>query len=436
MTPEQRGTLADLLVQWEDLYRQGQDTPVDVLCKDHPQLAETLARHIAALKRVAWLDKGLEDDDDDDTPEVRPDDPRPPKVLVGRYRLDELIATGGFAEVWRAYDLELQRTIAVKIPKRTVVGSAESFLAEARRVARLKHPLIVPIHDVGLEDGQCFFVSEYIEGGSLADRLIKGKLTAEQACRWISSIAEALDHAHKNGVIHRDIKPANVLLAPAAAGSEAILPSQDQAAAPAVGLTVKLGDFGLGKVHDEQADLADPLTQLTRSGTSIGTPAWMAPEQVDRSFGPVGPATDVHALGLLLHRLLTGRTVRDGGTDAETYRQVLLEEPVAADQLVRGVPRDLAAVATKCLAKQPPDRYASAGELAADLGGSTPPVAFASVPLRPGRAPGPCRRPRRAAPARRALRVPASGRRAVAAAAGPSRRPAGPAARRRVPRPG
>jgi serine/threonine protein kinase len=155
MTPEQRNRLADFLVQWEDLYHQGQDTPVDVLCKCHPELAETLARHIAALKRVAWLDKKLEDNDDDPS-DAPPNDPRPPKVLAGRYRLEELIATGGFAEVWRAFDQELQRIIAVKIPKRTVVGSAESFLAEARRVARLKHPAILPVYDVGVDDGEFF----------------------------------------------------------------------------------------------------------------------------------------------------------------------------------------------------------------------------------------------------------------------------------------
>ncbi len=163
--------------------------------------------------------------------------------------------------------------------------------------------------------------------------------------------------------MHRDIKPANVVLVPAPTGGEPILAGVSP---DAPGLSVKLGDFGLGKVHDE-IDAADPLTQLTRTGARIGTPAWMAPEQVDRSVGSIGPATDVHALGLLLDRLLTGRSLRGGTTDTEIYRQVLIDEPVSADRVVRGVPRDLAAVAAKCLARQPAARYATADDLAADL---------------------------------------------------------------------
>jgi hypothetical protein len=179
----------------------------------------------------------------------------------------------------------------------------------------------------------------------------------------VRAIAGAVACAHDAGVVHRDIKPANVLLVPAPPGSEPIL----VAARPDdLGLSVKLGDFGLGKVHDE-IDAADPLTQLTRTGARIGTPAWMAPEQVDRSVGAIGPATDVHALGLLLDRLLTGRSLRGGTTDTEIYRQVLIDEPASADRVVRGVPRDLAAVATKCLARQPADRYSTAADLAADL---------------------------------------------------------------------
>jgi len=128
--------------------------------------------------------------------------------------------------------------------------------------------------------------------------------------------------------------------------------------------TVKLADFGLGTLQDEASD----LTQLTASGSRLGTPAWMAPEQIDRSFGAVGPATDVHALGLLLQRLLTGSSPHEGRTDVEIYRSVLLDEPVPPNRLVRGVPRDLAAVCAVCLAKRPEDRYPSATAMAADLG--------------------------------------------------------------------
>lgn len=336
MTPEQRITLADLLVQWEDLYRQGQDTPVNVLCKDHPQLAETLARHIAALKRVAWLDKGLEDDDDDDTPEGRPDDPRPPKVLVGRYRLDELIATGGFAEVWRAYDLELQRTIAVKIPKRNVVGSAESFLAEARRVARLRHPGILPVYDVGVEEGDCFFVSEYIEGGSLADRLSKGKLSAEQACRWISSIAEALDHAHRNGVIHRDVKPANILI-----------DNHDRAL---------LADFGIAQSSMKTGEFAP----------SLGTLRYMAPEQLNGQSAL--PQSDIYSLGVVLHEALTGKPPY-----SSDQPNTLRTEIHSGASVSRSLPERLIPVCRKALQKDPGQRFGNAAEFAAALRSSLKP---------------------------------------------------------------
>jgi len=158
------------------------------------------------------------------------------------------------------------------------------------------------------------------------------------------------------------------MLLPAPAGAEPLLRASPAASgsSASVGLTAKLGDFGLGKLHEGDA-AADPLTQLTRSGASLGTPAWMAPEQIDRSFGPVGPATDVHALGLLLDRLLTGRALRGTTSTAETYRQVLVDDVPPADRVVRGVPRDLAAVCMKCLAKQPAERYPSAAALAADL---------------------------------------------------------------------
>lgn len=329
MNPEQRSVLADLLIQWEDLYKQGQDTPADVLCKDCPELAETLARHIAALKRVAWLDKKLEDDGDDpgDDP---PDDPRPPKLLAGRYRLDQLIATGGFAEVWRAFDQELQRIIAVKIPKRTVIGSSESFLAEARRVARLKHPAILPVYDVGLDGNDCFFVSEYVEGGSLADRLTRGKLPVDQACQWVVSIAEALAHAHRSGVIHRDVKPANILID---AHGRALL-----------------ADFGIAQSSMKTGEFAP----------SLGTLRYMSPEQLDGQAAV--PQSDIYSLGVVLHEVLTGKPPYSSGEPNNLRREIDLGAKVSKD-----VPQRLVPVLRKSLNKDPGQRFGSAAEFASAL---------------------------------------------------------------------
>jgi hypothetical protein len=131
---EKRRILADLLIEWDTLQQQGQDTPASVLCKECPELTDTLARQIAALKRVSWIDRTPDDDDDLDSPAASDSSPGSKRVLGDRYRLDSLIATGGFAEVYRAYDQELQRVVAVKIPKRSQVDSTDSFLAEARRV--------------------------------------------------------------------------------------------------------------------------------------------------------------------------------------------------------------------------------------------------------------------------------------------------------------
>ena len=143
MTDRDRELLAELLLRWEELYEQGQDVPASQLAKDHPELADELARRIRVLKGIAWIDEPLDDDPPSDDPP--PDPPPAPKTLAGRYRLDELIAEGGFAQVFRAYDTQLQRTVAVKVPKASRLESKEAFQAEARRVAGLKHEGIVAV---------------------------------------------------------------------------------------------------------------------------------------------------------------------------------------------------------------------------------------------------------------------------------------------------
>lgn len=301
----------------------------------------------------------------------------PPAAIpatIGRYRVIGLAGRGGFSVVWEAFDPVLRRRVAVKCCSPDALVSPtvrRRFRREAELASRLVHPHIVTIHEVGDDGGLDFMTAEFCGGGSLAAWLGRhpGPVAPLVAARIARAIALAAEHAHEAGIVHRDIKPANVMLVPVDGhdSGACIIPPDGVAESASAGMTVKLGDFGLGFQREAGAD-DDPLTQLTADGARLGTPAWMAPEQIDRSFGAVGPATDVHAIGLLLDRMLTGRPLRAGSTTVETYREIMLEEPVAASRVQPHVSPDLAAVCLRCLAKQPAQRYESAAALADDLG--------------------------------------------------------------------
>ncbi len=333
--PENRdeSLLADLLVRWEELHEQGQPVSAEELCRDCPHLAGELARRIEALKVTSWLDKPVEFTHVQAEP--KPPTACHPRLLAGRYRLDELIAEGGFAQVWRGYDQELQRVVAVKVPKPGRLGSVEAFMAEARRVAKLKHPGIVPIFDTagcavpaGREGGSCFLVSEYVEGGSLADQMRRGPVPPADAARFVAEVAEALHYAHRQGFVHRDIKPANILI--------------DHHG------RALLTDFGIAVTTEEEA------------GSALGTLRYMSPEQVDGK--PVDARSDLFSLGVVLHELLTGKVPY---SSAEP--NVLRREIVAGPTPAVSIPAGLRRICRKLLGRAPAARFASAGELAADL---------------------------------------------------------------------
>lgn len=325
-----RETLADLLLAWEDAFRDGRDVPAAELARDTPELVAPLDRRIRVLKATFWLDHPRE------PVAVETEPPPGGRLLAGRYRLEQRVAVGGFAEVWRAFDTELRRTVAVKIPKPSRLGMREAFLAEARRVANLRHPAIVPVHDVGTDGDSCFIVSEFIDGGSLADRLAQGPLGPAEATRWVAQIAEALAYAHRSGVIHLDVKPGNILLNH---HGDAVLT-----------------DFGIAKsVADRSA--------LTPSG---GTLRYMAPEQL--SGGSVGHAADIYSLGVVLHESLAGAARRSG------------DAPVVIESGVNGVPElpispalpaRIARVCRRALSREPADRHPTAAAFAADLKSGT-----------------------------------------------------------------
>jgi serine/threonine protein kinase len=216
----------------------------------------------------------------------------------------------------------------------------ERFLREAETLAGLRHANIVQVYEAGDVDGRPYFTMEFVEGGSLAQKLTGTPQPARQAAALVASVAEAVHAAHQRDIVHRDLKPGNILLT--ADG------------------TLKLTDFGLAR------HLQGPAG-LTQGGVPVGTPSYMAPEQAQGKWRAVGPASDTYALGAILYELLTGRPPFRAETSAETLQQVTSEEPVPPSRLNTAVPRDAETICLKCLEKDPQRRYPSAAALAEDL---------------------------------------------------------------------
>jgi serine/threonine-protein kinase len=262
---------------------------------------------------------------------------------VAGYDILEELGRGGMGVVYKARQEGLGRVVALKLMRWGADSSAEErerFRSEAQAVARLQHPNVVQVYEVGEQDGRPFFSQEFLEGGSLARQLAGTPRTAGEAAALVETLARALDAAHRARIVHRDLKPDNVLLT--ADG------------------TPKIADFGLAKLLDSGA-------ARTGSGEVLGTPSYMAPEQARGGSGEVGPATDVYALGAILYELLTGRPPFKAATAFDTILQVQHDDPPAPRLLQPKTPRDLETVCLKCLHKEPARRYASAAALGDDL---------------------------------------------------------------------
>lgn len=268
----------------------------------------------------------------------------------GDYDLLEEIACGGMGIVYRARQQSLNRVVAIKLLLFGAHATPEAikrFRAEAVAAAALQHPNIVTVHEVGIHEGQHFIVMDYVEGQCLSALIGGQPLPARSAARYVKIIAEAIHFAHERGILHRDLKPSNVLI-----------DANDQP---------RVTDFGLAKrLDDSQLSTLNP--QLTLTGQVLGSPSYIPPEQAMGKRGKLSRRSDVYALGALLFHALTGRPPFLGESVADTVQQVLNVEPLSPQLLNPGVPRDLETICLKCLEKESARRYATAQELADELG--------------------------------------------------------------------
>ncbi|MBL8823221.1 MAG: protein kinase [Planctomycetia bacterium] len=277
---------------------------------------------------------------------------------IGHYVLQDKLGTGGTGEVYRAWDETLGRYVAIKIIlDRRVWHSQhiERFTSEAGTLARLAHPQIVQIYEVGEEAGRAYLVLEYLPGGDLATLLRGEPQNPEDSAFLVAQLARAVHHAHSQGIIHRDLKPSNILIEKPVDAVKT-LPSR-----LLKDLRCKIADFGLAKRME--------VPGKTESGTVLGTPGYLAPENLMKHPDEAthGPASDIYSLGAILYELLTGRPPFRGETVAETLVQIQTELPLSPRKLRPGLSRELETICMHCLDKEPQRRYATALQLAEDL---------------------------------------------------------------------
>jgi serine/threonine protein kinase/tetratricopeptide (TPR) repeat protein len=266
----------------------------------------------------------------------------PLPAAFGRYRVTRLLGRGGMGSVYLGYDDQLDRAVAIKAPHPGLFQSQEgreNFLREARTLAKLDHPRVIPIYDAGeTEDGQCYVVCKFVDSQTLKDHMRDARLTPREASNLMAQVADALHHAHKQGFVHRDIKPSNILI--------------DREGSAWV------ADFGLAVAESAQRRLA---------GEVSGTPAYMTPEQTRGDVQYLDGRADIWSVGVILYELLTGRRPFAGATVEEVFAEISRKEPRPPRMIDESIPQPLEQIVLKCLRKPVADRYSTAHDLARDL---------------------------------------------------------------------
>lgn len=348
--------LAELLEGLIEQSTDGRAPDIESVVAQHPDL-ETELRELWATAMIAEDFVSFSGELDELTAGVAaaPKVPATIPAQIGEYIPDAEIGRGGMGVVYRAHQSSLGRTVALKMLLRGDLASAADvarFRAEAESAARLSHPHLVPVYEVGEHDGRPFFSMQLVEGTTLAKRLADGPLPPRDAAELLAPVCRGIAHAHQQGVLHRDLKPSNVLI--------------DEEGRPFV------TDFGLAKrvrskTHDESGDGEKLTASLTQDGAILGTPSYMAPEQAAGHRGEIGPATDVYSLGAILYAMLTGRPPFQAASPVDTVLMVLEQEPVPPRILNPKADSDLEMIALKCLQKPTDLRYSDADALADDL---------------------------------------------------------------------